>query len=146
MTGARYGSCARWATVALAVLAVSMLAGCTSGRSELGTGSSECYLAIPRAVTAVQGRGHLAGLRLQSVASLKTSGPLYGPARSAGVSDVCLVAFSGHFSASEVRRPTGQPTGRLAVVELSYPGRHLLATLVARHLPLVFGHTHIGLL
>lgn len=145
MTRRRRRRYVRCAAVAVAVVAASSLAGCTAGRSELGTGSSSCYLAIPKAVTAVHGEGHLAGLLLRSVASLKSTGLLYDPAHSARVPRVCLVAFTGRFTARRVQRPVGHGTGRLAVVELAYPNGRVLVTLIAHHLPLPFGHTHIGL-
>lgn len=135
--------------VAAAVLAGGALvfAGCAAVRNELGTTNSDCYIAIPAAAAAVHHHGHLRGVRLVTVASLRRhGGPLYQAAVTAPkpkVSQVCLVAFSGNFAASQVSHPVGKPAGHLAIVELSYPGRRFLATLVITHPPLTFGHPRI---
>jgi hypothetical protein len=143
----------RRAVAAAAVLATLIVGGflaggCTAGRSELGTGSSPCYEALPEAVAAVHGAGSLKGVRLVSVSSLhRFQTRLYDVARAASgprVSHVCLVAFSGHFSAPRVEKPVGRYRGTLAVVELAYPSHRLLATLLVARPPLPFGHTHIG--
>lgn len=134
------------AAVATAVLGATALAGCASVRNELGTANSACYLAFPEALKAVHHHGHLAGVRLVSVASLRHRAPLlYGAAHQAKgipVSQVCLVAFTGTFRAGAVEHPIGRPGGRVAVVELGYPSKRQLATLLVRRLPLPFGHPH----
>jgi hypothetical protein len=137
------------ATVCAAIVASAIgLAACSSVRNELGTSSSNCYVALPAAAGAVDHEGHLYGVRLVTVASLRHRAPnLYRAASGAPppkVSRVCLVAFSGHFRASTVHDPVGQRAGFLAVVELGYPGNRLLATWVAPHQALVFGHSHIS--
>lgn len=140
---------ARWcAVVAAAVAAGSLtLAGCASVRNDLGTTNSDCYIAIPAADGAVHHHGHLRGVLLVTVASLRHRAPnLYRAATSAPpprVTRVCLVAFGGTFTDSTVTRPIGQEAGHLAVVELDYPSKRLLATLLIRHVPFGFGHTHI---
>lgn len=135
------------AAVGAVVLGAAALAGCASVRNELGTSNSACYLALPEAVKAVHHHGHLAGVRLVSVVSLRHRAPLlYGAAhqaRGARVSQVCLVAFTGTFRADEVEHPMGRPAGHLAVVELGYPSKRQLATLLVRRLPLPFGHPHV---
>lgn len=137
------------AVLAGAVLGGTLVGGCTSGRSELGTGNSGCYVALPSAVTAVHDTGRLKGVRLVSVGALRSSATLlYRAARQAEgpkVERVCLVAFSGHFSSEGVEDPLGRAEGSLAVVELSYPDNRLLATLIVARPPLSFGHSHIGL-
>jgi hypothetical protein len=57
---------------------------------------------------------------------------------------VCLVAFKGTFSSKTVSRPAGRTSGHLAVVLLRYPGGTLVATVLFRHLPTRFGHSHLG--
>ncbi|MHB8220934.1 MAG: hypothetical protein ACYDHU_11545 [Acidimicrobiales bacterium] len=140
----------RWraAPIAAAAMVALLFAGCTSVRNDLGPSSSVCYGSLPVATGAVHGRGRLDGVRLVTVSSLKTKAPhLYGAAvsrRAGAVSRVCLVAFSGRFQADGVSRPIGHDHGRLAVVELAYPGDQLLATLLVARPPLSFGHTHLG--
>ncbi len=133
--------------VAGALLAgAASLAGCAAARNELGTANSACYVDLPAAIHAVHHHGRLEGVRLVSVASLRRHAPrLYAAAqaRSTRPSDVCLVAFSGRFRAAGVARPIGDSAGHLAVVELGYPHRRLLATLLVSHAPLPFSHFHL---
>jgi hypothetical protein len=135
--------------LAAAMLCGSVLAACTSVRDDLGPSDSECYLALPAAAGAVHHEGRLQGVELATVDSLRSRADrLYEAARSAPrpkVQRVCLVAFSGHFEANRVTMATGQEAGRLAVVELSYPGNRLLATLLVAKPPVPFGHSHIGI-
>jgi hypothetical protein len=141
----------RLAGVAIAlVVGAAALGGCASARNELGTAESHCYIALPAAESAVHHRGVLHGVRLLTVTSLTSLKPraslLYRAAKDAPgpkVTQVCLFAFGGDFKASDVEDPIGRNAGHLAVVELSYPGKRLLATLVARRVPLGFGHPHI---
>lgn len=133
-----------------AALAAVALAGCTSVRNDLGTSNSGCFVALPAAADAVNHQGHLHGVRLVNVSSLRTSeGRLYRAATStpgSPIERVCLVAFTGHFEASQVSKPIGRTAGRLAVVELEYPDNRLVATLLIARPPLPFGHPHLGLL
>jgi len=135
--------------VAAVAAATVALAGCTSVRNDLGTANSGCYVALPAASAAVGHTGRLLGVRLFDVPSLKgTSNLLYEAAvgaPGAKVQRVCLVAFTGHFDAGRVDRPIGASTGHLAVVEVSYPGNRLLATLLLGRESLPFGHSHLGL-
>ena len=122
------------------------LGACAAARSELGTASSGCYVDLALATRAVHHRGHLEGVRLVSVTSLRTHAPLLFKAaevRGKRLSQVCLVGFGGKFSASHVQRPIGKTVGHLAVVELDYPNRKLLATLLVRRPPVPFGHYHL---
>jgi hypothetical protein len=139
----------RIGAVTLAVLASVALTACTSVRNDLGTSSSGCYIALPVATAAVGHQGHLRGVRLVGVSSLRSyASRLYRAATSAPgpkIEHVCLVAYTGHFDADAVSRPIGQPQGQLAVVEIEYPDNHLLATLIVAHPPLPFGHSHLGL-
>lgn len=128
-------------------LALSGLAGCSIARNNLGTTNSGCYISLPAAVRAVHGSGHLAGVRLVSVRSLRRSAPdIYRLATQPrpAVQRVCLVAFHGHFRASDVTRPRGVPAGRVAVAVLEYPDNRLLGTVILVRPPVHFGHTHLG--
>jgi hypothetical protein len=122
------------------------LGGCAAARSELGTASSGCYVDLALATRAVHHQGRLEGVRLVSVLSLRAHAPLLFRAaevRGKRLSQVCLFGFGGHFSAQHVQRGIGEPVGHLAVVELDYPDRELLATLLVRHPPVSFGHYHL---
>lgn len=137
----------RRATAALVLVAgAGVLGGCAAARSELGTASSNCYIGLPEGVAAVHHHGRLSGVRLVTVASLERRAPLlYQAARQAPgakAAQVCLVAFTGTFDAAGVEHPIGRPAGHLAVVELEYPSKRLLGTLLVRHASLSFGHPH----
>jgi hypothetical protein len=128
------------------VLGTLGLGGCAAARSELGTASSVCYVDLALATRAVHHEGRLVGVRLVSVPSLRTHAPLLFKAaevRGKRLSQVCLVGFGGDFSARHVERPIGETAGHLAVVELDYPQRELLATLLVRRPPVSFGHYHL---
>ncbi len=138
----------RLATAALVLVAgAGALGGCAAARSELGTADSNCYISLPEGVAAVHHHGRLFGVRLVTVASLERRAPLlYRAARQAPgakVGQVCLVAFTGAFDAAGVEHPIGGPRGHLAVVELEFPSKRLLGTLLLRHAPLPFGHPHL---
>jgi hypothetical protein len=128
------------------VLGALGLGGCAAARNVLGTASSGCYVDLALATHAVHHEGRLKGVRLVTVASLRTHAPrLYRAAEVRGkrLGQVCLVAFGGTFSAETVERPIGNLTGTLAIVELGYPARRLLATLLVEHPPVPFGHYHL---
>ncbi|HTX62594.1 MAG TPA: hypothetical protein VMD28_03080 [Acidimicrobiales bacterium] len=130
---------------AVALVALG-LGGCAAARNELGTASSGCYVDLALATRAVHHEGRLEGVRLVSVPTLSAHAPLlFDAAKVHGrrLGEVCLVAFGGSFRASRVEYPIGKATGRLAVVELGYPNRALLATLLVAHPPLPFGHYHL---
>jgi hypothetical protein len=139
----------RIGAVALAVLGSVALTACTSVRNDLGTSDSGCYVALPVATAAVGHQGHLRGVRLVEVSSLRGhASRLYRAATSVPgpkIEHVCLVAYTGHFDADAVTQPIGQPQGVLAVVEIEYPDNRLVATLLIAHPPLSFGHSHLGL-
>lgn len=122
------------------------LGGCAAPREDLGTVASGCFVDLALASHAVHDRGGLRGMRLVSVASLRRHAPLlFDAAEVEGrrFTQVCLVAFGGHFVARHVERPIGARRADLAVVELGYPGRRLLATLLVTRQPLPFGHYHV---
>ncbi|MGA3353306.1 MAG: hypothetical protein ABSD85_09000 [Acidimicrobiales bacterium] len=131
-----------------AVLALAgLLSGCTASRNALGTHDSACFRVLPEALAAVHHHGHFEGERylppralildLHWVAVPKA---LEVPPRVA----TCLVAFTGHFTASGVERgwsPTGKK-GRYAIVIVRQRSLVLLATVVLVRIPpkLIFGH------
>jgi hypothetical protein len=133
------------AVVAGLALAASLLASCSSARTDLGTTDESCYLALPTAAKAVGGHGHLEGVRKLAFASLRTSAPrLYGQIahEAAKKQAVCVAGYTGHFTASEVSKPLGRPSGTLAVAVVTTPGNKLLGTLILTKLPVRFQHVH----
>lgn len=120
-------------------------AACSGGRESLGTSDAPCYVALPTASQAVGSHGHLVGVRLFKVGSV-TYRLLDRALDAAGVNSgrVCLVAFSGDFSARSVEHPAGRSSGKLAVVVLHYPSGTLIATVLFLHPPTRFGHSHLG--
>jgi hypothetical protein len=124
------------------------LAGCDTLRADLGTTNGSCYVAIPAATDAVMNHGRILGLRLVAVSAIGKQEPrlmtvaLSGPHRPG--QHVCLVAYTGHFTSSSVAKPVGAPTGSVAVVVLDYPSNIVLGTVLFKHVPLRFGHSHFG--
>jgi hypothetical protein len=133
------------AAAAVAVAVSSLLTGCSTLHQSLGTSDSPCYVALPTATAAAGHRGHFAGVRLLKVRSLHYA-HLKTALHEAGVDSgqVCLVAFTGTFSASAVSHPSGLDSGRLAVVILRYPDGKLVATVLLHRLPTRFRHSHLG--
>ena len=127
------------------VLAATLLAACSTARSDFGTTDASCYLALPTASMAVGGHGHLEGVRKYTLSSLRSVAPrLYGrlahdvPKEQA----VCIAGYPGHFTSSEVSKAMGQQSGALAVAVVTTPGNKLLGTLILTKLPVRFQHTH----
>ena len=137
---------ARAAFCALVALA-GLLGGCTAARNGLGTHDSACFRVLPEALAAVHDRGHLVGERyLQPRALIIDLRHLTVPDSIADASRVatCLVAFTGHFKASSVKRgwgPMGEE-GRIAIVIVRQRDLVLLATVVLGRIPprLIFAH------
>lgn len=134
--------------IAAAVAGSVALTSCTAGHASLGTGSSPCYLALPKAADAVHHRGTLVGVRLVPPSDIDprraTSAELMrrngGPLHNA-----CLVAYRGKYTSSSVERPVKPGrSGTYAVAVLSLSGSRLLGTFVLNHEPLRFGHSRIG--
>lgn len=142
----RCPSALRLGVASLALVGLMVVsASCATGRSELGTADGPCFVALPGAYGAVHHRGTLLGVRLVSWAALgrlarRLQGRLDGhrpPPR------VCVVAFSGAYQRGHVARPSGAATGPLALVVLRYPSAALVATVIAHHRPLRFGHPYL---
>jgi len=126
---------------------------CGAGRGILGTNTSPCFLALPVARHAVEGRGLLAGVRLVDVTRLTGPGTramrdllnmLPGPAPH----EVCVVAYTGRYTTGQVEQPLGLPppggSGRYAIVLVTTPKSALLGTFIVPREPLSFVHQHLG--
>ena len=126
------------------VLAASLLASCSSARTDSGTTADSCYLALPTAAKAVGGHGHLEGVRKYTLSNLHTIAPkLYGRLANdvSKKQAICIAGYSGHFTSSEVSKPLGHRSGTLAVAVVTTPGNRLLGTLVLSKIPVRFQHT-----
>jgi len=138
----------RWAVgIAGCALTAAVLAGCTTARSSLGTSDSSCYLALPTATKAVGSHGRLLGVQKFSLSALRKNAPhlLHDLATTApGSETVCLVAFTGNFTAGSISHSRGRSSGHLAVVVSTTPGNHLVGTVIFTKAPLHFGHSHAG--
>jgi hypothetical protein len=133
--------------LAAAVILACTLAGCTAARSSLGTSDSSCYLALPTATQAIGAHGRLLGVHLYTLTALRRLAPHLVSdldTTESGSQRVCVVAFSGHFSHTAVQDGHGRASGKLAVVVSTTPSNHLLGTVIFTHVPLHFGHSHIG--
>jgi hypothetical protein len=130
------------------LLAASLLASCSSARSDLGTTDESCYLTLPTAARAVGGHGHLEGVRKFNFSDLRGMAPrLYGQLAHDDLTPkqaVCLAAYTGHFTASEVAKPLEHRSGTsaVAVAVVTTPANRLLGTLILTKLPVRFEHTH----
>jgi hypothetical protein len=130
---------------AVFVLAATLLASCSTARSDFGTTDASCYLALPTAAQAVGGHGHLEGVRKYTLSNLRIVAPRLYSRLANDVSKkqgVCIAGYSGHFTASEVSKPLGHPSGTLAVAVVTTPANKLLGTLILTKLPVRFQHTH----
>jgi hypothetical protein len=126
-------------------LAATLLAACSTARSDFGTTDASCYLVLPTASKAVGGHGHLEGVRKYTLSSLRNVAPRLYRRLADDVSKkqaVCVAGYSGHFTSSEVSRAMGQPSGTLAVAVVATPSNKLLGTLILTKLPVRFQHTH----
>jgi uncharacterized protein (TIRG00374 family) len=134
--------------IAAAVVGSVALSSCTAGHASLGTGSSPCYLALPRAADAVHHKGTLVGVLLVLPSDLdhhpatrqELQSRMHGPLHNA-----CLVAYRGKFTSSNVERPIAPgKSGPYAIAVVTPSGNELLATFVLTHSPLRFMHSRIG--
>ena len=141
MSGRRAGAVAGW------VLALCLLGGCTSARSELGTPDGACCLALPTATRAVGPHSRLLGVRRLTPTSLGHLAPSLAADLSSGEpsgEQICVLAFAGSFTAATVAKPVGLPSGPVAVVVTRAPSNRLIGTVIVTRAPLHFGHAHIG--
>ena len=135
----------RFAAAVLVVGLGATLSACSSVHQSLGTSNAPCFVALPTATQAVGTSAHFAGVRLLKVSAVRYRRLATALAQNAVVSGrVCLVAFTGQFTAGSVSHPSGRAAGKFAVVLLRYPSGTLVATVLFRHAPVRFGHSHIG--
>jgi hypothetical protein len=131
--------------VAAFVLAATLLVSCSTARSDFGTTDASCYLALPTAAKAVGGHGHLEGVRKYTLSNLRSVAPRLYSRLAVDMSKkqgVCIAGYSGHFTATEVSKPLGHPSGTLAVAVVTTPANKLLGTLILTKLAVRFQHTH----
>ncbi len=140
--------------LALAIaVAAAGVAACGAGRDILGTNTNPCFLALPAAKNAVEGRGSLAGVRLVDVSRLAPSDRalhnLLDQLPIPSSHEVCLVAFVGSYTPGQVELPFGpvpaSGTGRFAIAVVTIPKAVLLGTFVVQREPLSFSREHVGL-
>jgi hypothetical protein len=146
--GGRRGVAGRLALgLAGVALTATMVTGCTSARSNLGTSDSPCYLALPSATQAVGSHGRLVGVHLLTLTALRQQAPGLFEALSVAPGSrqrVCVIGFTGTFTKESVSKPLGLSSGQLAAVVVKSPSNQLLGTVILSHAPLRFGHPHIG--
>jgi hypothetical protein len=124
------------AGAAACMLAVVVLGGCTSARSNLGTSDSPCYLALPAAARAVGPHTRLVSVRLETAKGIEKLSPnLSGTLHldRASPQRFCVIAFSGRFARQRVAKPEGRSSGPLAVAVLRSPSNKLVATVLFGH-------------
>jgi hypothetical protein len=128
------------------------LGACGAGRGVLGTSTSPCFIALPVAKRAVEGRGSLAGVRLVDVSTLTARNEralhdLLDSLPHRPVRDVCLIAYIGSYTPAQVelvgRYPPPGPA-RFAIAVVTTPKPRLLGTILVRYVPLNFYHAHVG--
>ncbi len=121
------------ALIAAALVGSIALTSCTAGHASLGTGSSPCYLALPRAADAVHHKGTLVGVLLVLPSDLdhhpatrqELLRRMHGPLHNA-----CVVAYRGKFTSSNVERPIAPgKSGPYAVAVIIPSGNQLLRDL-----------------
>jgi hypothetical protein len=137
----------------LSIAAAVGIGACGAGRGILGTNASPCFLALPVANRAVEGRGSLDGLRLVDLTRFTARGDralreLLDQMPIPPSREVCLVAYRGSFTVGQVELPFGpippSGVGRYAIAVVTIPKSELLGTLVVAHEPLSFKHEHLG--
>jgi hypothetical protein len=153
-----HGPRRRWLARPLAlVLAIAAtatgVAACGAGRNILGTSTSPCFLALPVARQAVEGRGSFDGVRLVNVAMLTARSDrglrdLLDTLPIPSSHEVCLVAYTGTYRVDQVELPFGpvppSGVGRYAIAVVTIPKSVLLGTFLVRREPLSFKHEHLG--
>jgi hypothetical protein len=139
--------------VALSIaVSTAGVAACGAGRGVLGTNTSPCFLALPVARKAVDGRGSLTGVRLVDVNRLppgeQALRKLLDQLPIPSSHEVCLAAFTGRYTPDQVEMPFGPvPTsgaGRFAIAVVTIPKAVLLGTFIVRREPLSFNREHVG--
>src|SRR5260370_11000255 len=136
-----------------AAVTAAGLGACGAARNVLGTNTGPCFLALPTARRAVEGRGSLAGIRLVDVAKLtpgdRAVRALLDQLPVPPPREVCLVAYAGSFTLGHVEQPVGLPpppagVGPYAIAVGTTPDSRLVGTFVGRGLPRAFARAHVG--
>jgi hypothetical protein len=114
---------------------VLLLQGCATPRNGLNTSANACFRALPEAVSVLNGRGRLQGVRRVDDA--------FGTARPESSStkrDACAFAFDGPYPAGSVAIAAPGTHGKyaIAVVTASHP--RVLRVLLTDRLPIRFRH------
>jgi hypothetical protein len=128
------------ATCAVIVALAGLLGGCASARNELVSHDSVCFRVYPEALAAVHHHGRFAGARYLPPRALIVEKHRVGvPDALSDAARVatCLVAFTGHFTASSVESgwaPSGTP-GQIAIVVIQQRNSALVATVVLSRMP-----------
>jgi hypothetical protein len=146
---------AGWRPALLALLAsiavIGALGGCSAGRGVLGTSTSPCFIALPLAKHAVHGRGSWTGVRIVDPATLTRNEQglhrLLDRLHVRPGQNVCLVEYVGRFTPGQVERPIGPHlvgVARYAIAVVTTRKPRLLGTVLLRHEPLTFRHSHLG--
>ncbi len=138
MNGVRHAM--RLAAAASAVVALT--AGCAGARNALGTSASPCFKALPAAQTAVRGKSHLVGVRRVQASTLQKRLPQDQRFKALPPGEhVCVFAFSGNFTGSDVVSAPPTSSGHYAVVALTGNRPVVVAAQVLDRLPTRFRHT-----
>ncbi len=135
-----------WRRIGVVVVAASLLcAGCSTARTDVGTSDESCYTALPTAADAVGSNAHFVGVRKYTMQDLdKVARHVHANLKLPPKQTLCIVAYSGHFTSSDVSKPLGHPkkSGSLAVPIVKEPGNQLVGTLILDKIPLRLQHTH----
>ena len=132
--------------VAALVLAATLLASLLERPHRLRHERRVVLSGAATASQAVAGHGHLEGVRKYTLNGLRNVAPRLYDRLAKDVSKkqgVCIAGYTGHFTAAEVTKAMGRPSGTLAVVVVTTPGNELLGTLVLTKIPVRFQHTHL---
>jgi hypothetical protein len=89
----------------------------------------------------------LTGVHQYSLEGLRHKAPrLYAnlPSEHPSTQRVCVFGFAGSFTKSSVEKPLGAASGPVAIVVSKVPSNQLVGTVIVSHVPLHFGHPHLG--
>ena len=130
------------ALVAVLVLMVTGLAGCSSTPKLSNASVSVCFRAIPVGRSSLHNNDvRLVGVHELPLGSVRL--PL-SPAEKGALSadkdtEICAMAFQGDFAAGQVELAPPTQAGKFAVVLVSAKNLHLVASVVLSHVPRGFG-------
>jgi len=120
------------------------LTGCAGARSALGTNASVCFKALPGANEAVHRQGHLVGVRRVDASLLQKRMPTDSALDAlAPKTSLCVFAFSGKFTSSEVVSAPPGLSGNYAIVALTGSRPKVVAAFVDNQLPTRFRHFRV---